>query len=114
MPNTDLLHTIDYDVDPSQSEIGPLDVSAYRTIRLSVGNSEGSPGPVTIFISHVNGPNTPDAQLISVLDSFTVSPDEWVSKVYEVPGQVIVFLARPQWAPLSGIQITMTVYGWTD
>jgi hypothetical protein len=89
-------------------------VSAYRTIRLSVGNWEGSPAPAAIAISHVDQPNTPNANLITGLDSFTLSPGESVSKAYEVPGEVVVFLASPEQPPLGGVQIDFTIYGRTD
>jgi hypothetical protein len=115
MPNTKLLAKGDqFNVDPNQSELAQLDLSSYRTIRLSVGNWEGSPAPVLIAVSHVDQPNTPNANLITSLDFFTLAPAESVSKVYEVPGEVIVFLANPEQPPLGGIQIDFTIYGRTD
>lgn len=52
MPNTKLLaQGNQFNVDPVQSELAQLDVSSYRTIRLSVGNWEGSPAPVIIALS---------------------------------------------------------------
>jgi hypothetical protein len=115
MPNTKLLAKGDqFNVDPAQSELAQLDVSSYRAIRLSVGNWEGSPAPVAIALSHVDQPNTPNANLITSLDSFILPPDVSVSKVYEVPGEVIVFLASPEQPPLGGIQIDFTIYGRTD
>jgi hypothetical protein len=46
MPNTELLAKRNpIQVDPAQSELAQLDVSSYRSIRLSVGNWAGSPGP---------------------------------------------------------------------
>lgn len=115
MPHTKLLAMGNpADVAPDQSELAQLDVSSYRTIRLSVGNWEGSPGPVLIAISHVDQPNTPNANLITRLDSFTVPPGASVSKGYQVPGEVVVFLASPEQPPLDGIQVFFTVYGRTD
>ena len=115
MPNTKLLaEGSQADVDPVQSELAQLDVSLYRTIRLSVGNWEGSSGPVVISISHVNQPGTPNANLITGLDSFTLVPGGSVSKAYEVPGEVIVLLANPETPPMSGIQIDFTLYGRTN
>ena len=115
MPNTKLLAEGNpTQVDPVQSELAQLDLSAYRIIRLSVGNWEGSPGPVVIAISQVDQPNTPNANLIASVDSFTLAPDESASKVYEVPGEVVVFLANPEQPPLSGIQVFVTIYGRTD
>lgn len=115
MPHTKLLaQGGQFNVDPDQSQLAQLDVSSYRAIRLSVGNWEGSPAPVAIAVSHVDQPNTPRANLITGLDVFTLAPDEWVSKVYEIPGEVVVFLASPEQPPLSGIQIDFTIYGRTD
>jgi len=101
-------------VDPVQSELAQLDLAPYEAIRLSVGNWEGSPGPVLIAISQVDQPNTPNANLIASVDSFTLAPDESVSKVYKVPGGVVVFLANPEQPPQSGIQVFFTIYGRGD
>lgn len=115
MPNTKLLASGNpTNVAQDQSELAQLDVSAYGTIRLSAGNWEGSPAPVVIAVSHVDQPNTPNANLITGLDSFTLPPGESVSRIYEVPGEVVVFLASPEQAPLDGIQVFFTVYGRTD
>ncbi len=115
MPNTKLLAKGNpTNVDLIQSELAQLDVSSYHTIRLSAGNWEGSPAPVVIAISHVDQPNTPNANLITGLDSFALPPGESISKVYEVPGEVVVFLANPEQPPLDGIQVFFTVYGRTD
>jgi hypothetical protein len=102
------------DVGPNQAQLAQLDVSSYRIIRLSAGNWAASPTPVIIGISHVDQPNTPNANLITSLDSFTLAPDEWVSKVYEVPGEVVVLLAEPDPPEVGGVKVDFTVYGWTD
>jgi hypothetical protein len=34
--------------------------------------------------------------------------------VYEVPGEVVTFLARPEHPPLAGIEIDFTLYGRAD
>ena len=115
MPNTKLLAKGNpIQVDPVQSDLAQLNLASYRTVRLSVGNWEGSPGPVVIAVSQVDQPNTPNANLIASVDSFTLAPDESASKVYEVPGEVVVFLANPKQPPLSGIQVFVTIYGRTD
>src|SRR5215469_2014910 len=115
MPHTKLLAKGNpIQVDPVQSELAQLDLAPYEAIRLSVGNWEGSPGPVLIAISQVDQPNTPNANLIASVDSFTLAPDESASKVYEVPGEVVVFLANPEQPPLSGIQVFFTIYGRAD
>jgi hypothetical protein len=115
MPHTKLLAGgTQVNVDPVQSQLAQLDLSPYRTIRLSIGSWEGSSGPVIIAVSQVDQPNTPNANLIAIVDSFTLAPDESASKVYEVPGEVVVFLANPQQPPLDGIQVDFTIYGRTD
>lgn len=115
MPDTKLLAQGNpADVGPDQAELAQLDLSAYRAIRLSVGNWVGSPAPVGIAISHVDQPNTPNANLITGLDSFTLAPGESVSKVYQIPGKVVVFLAAPDPPQASGIKIDFTIYGRTD
>ena len=115
MPNTKLLAKGNpTQVDPVQSELAQLDLAPYEIIRLSVGNWEGSPGPVAIAISQVDQPNTPNANLIASVDSFTLAPDESISKVYEVPGGVVVFLASPEQPPQNGIQVFFTIYGRAD
>jgi hypothetical protein len=101
------------DVAPDQSELAHLDLSSYRAIRLSAGNWADSPAPVIIAVSHVDQPNTPNANLITRLDSFTLTPGESASKVYEVPGEVVVFLASPA-PPVNGIRVFFTIYGRTD
>jgi hypothetical protein len=101
-------------VDEYQSELAQLDLSAYRTIRLSVGNWVESPGTVVIAVSHVDQPNTINANLITSLDSFTVPPGGSVSKVYQVPGEVVMFLASPENPPLAGIEMFFTIYGWAE
>jgi len=91
MPNTKLLASGNpIDVDAVQSELAQLNVSSYRTIRLSAGNGDGSPAPVIVAVSHVDQPDTPNANAITAVDSFTLAPGESVSKVYEVPGEVVV------------------------
>ena len=115
MPNTKLLAAGNQmTVDEDESELAQLDVSAYRTIRLSVDNWVNSPAGVVIGVSHVDQPNTVNANLITALDSFTVPPGGSVSKVYEVPGAVVTFLASPEHPPLAGIEIDFTVYGRAD
>lgn len=115
MPHTKLLASGNpINVDPDQSELAQLELSPYRTIRLSAGNGVGSPGPVIVALSHVDRPNTPYANLITALDSFTLAPGESVSKVYEVPGEVVAFLAQPENPPLPGIELFFTIYGRTD
>ena len=98
-------------VDEHASELAQLDLSACRTIRLSVGNWANSPAPVVISVSHVDEPGTINANFITELDSFTVPPGGSVSRAYEVPGEVVAFLARPEHPPLAGIEIDFTVYG---
>lgn len=102
------------DVDPDQSELAQLDLSQFGTIRLSAGNGAGSPGPVVVGASHVDQPGTPSANLITELDSFSLAPGESVSKVYEVPGEVVVFWAQPETPPLAGIGLFFTIYGRAD
>jgi len=114
MPHTKLLAKGNpIQVDPDQSQLAQLDVSAYRTIRLSAGNGEGSPGPVLIAISQIDQPNTPNANAIALVDSFTLAPGESASKVYEVLGDVVAFLANPE-PPQSGIYLFFTIYGRTE
>jgi hypothetical protein len=114
MPRTKLLASGNpADIDPDQSQLAQLDLSSYCAIRLSAGNWVGSPAPVIIAISHVDQPNTPNANLITSLDSFALAPGESTSKVYDVPGEVVVFLASPEQPPLSGIKVDFTIYGRT-
>ena len=85
MPHAKLLASGNpIDEDLVQSELAQLDVSAYRTIRLSAGNGAGSPGPVVIAISQIDQPGTPSANAIALVDSFTLAPGESASTVYEV------------------------------
>jgi hypothetical protein len=115
MPNTKLLAKgIELNVDPVQSELAQLDLSPYRTIRLSAGNWEGSAAAVTIAASHVDQPNTPAANLPTLLDSFLLQPGATASRVYEVPGVVVVFTANPEHPPQAGVQIDFTIYGRDD
>ena len=115
MPNTKLLaNGNQMTVDQDESELAQLDVSAYHAIRLSVNNWVNSPAPVVIGVSHVDQPNTINANFITALDSFTVPPGGSVSRVYEVPGEVVAFLASPEHPPLPGIEIDFTVYGRAD
>jgi len=115
MPNTKLVAKGNpIQVDPAQSELAQLDVSSYRSIRLSIGNWADSPGPVVITISQVDQPNTPNANLITSVDSFTLAPGESASKVYQALGEVVVFVANPEQPPLGGIQVFFTIYGRTD
>ena len=115
MPNTKLLAKGNpIKVDAAPSELAQLDVSSYRSIRLSVGNWEGSPGPVVITIAQVDQPNTPNANFIVGLDAFTLGPDEWASKVYEIPGEVVAFVADREQPALDGIRVFFTIYGRTD
>jgi hypothetical protein len=114
MPDTKLLAKGNpIQVDPAQSELAQLDVSSYGSVRLSVGNKADSPGPVVITIAQVDQPNTPDANFIAGVDAFTLAPDEWASKVYEIPGEVVAFVAGPEQPPLGGIQVFFTIYGRT-
>jgi acetaldehyde dehydrogenase (acetylating) len=115
MPNTKLLAAGNQmTVDEDESELAELDLSAYRTIRLSVDNWVNSPAPVVIGVSHVDQPNTVNANFITAVDSFTVPPGGSVSRVYEVPGEVVAFLASPAHPPLAGIEIDFTVFGRAD
>jgi hypothetical protein len=115
MPNTKLLADGNQmTVDEDGSELVQLDVSCYRTIRLSVDNWVNSPAPVVIGVSHVDQPNTINASFITALDSFTVPPGGSVSRVYDVPGEVVAFLASPEHPPVAAIEIDFTVYGRAD
>lgn len=102
------------DVAPDQSQLAQLDLSSYGVIRLSAGNWVDSAASVTIAVSHVDQPDTLNANLITSLDSFTLAPGESTSKVYQVPGEVVVFLASPEQPPVSGIQVFFTIYGRAD
>jgi hypothetical protein len=114
MPDTKLLAKGDpIQVDPAQSELAQLDVSSYGSVRLSVGNKADSPGPAVITIAQVDQPNTPDANFIAGIGAFTLAPDEWASRVYEIPGEVVAFVAGPEQPPLGGIQVFFTIYGRT-
>lgn len=104
----------EFAVDPEQSELAQLELSPYRAVRLSVGNWVGSTSPVEIAASHVASAGSPNANLITGLDSFTLAPGDSATKVYEVPGNVVVFLASPQSTPTAGVQIDVTICGRTD
>jgi hypothetical protein len=115
MPHTKLLASGNpANVDAVQSQLAQLDVSPYGTIRLSAGNWEGSPGPVVIAVSQVDQPNTPNANLITSVDSFTLAPGESASRVYQALGEMVAFVANPEQPPLAGIQVFFTIYGRTD
>jgi hypothetical protein len=115
MPHTKLLASGNpTNVAPDQSQLAQLDLSSYGAIRLSAGNWVNSPAPVTITVSNVDQPDTPNANLITILDSFSLAPGESGSKVYQVPGEVVVFLASPEQPPVSGIQVFFTIYGRAD
>ena len=114
MPHTKLLAKGNpIQVDPDQSQLAQLDVSAYSRIRLSAGNEEDSAGPVVIAISQIDQPNTQNANAIALVDSFTLVPGESASKVYEVLGDVVAFFANPE-PPQSGISVFFTIYGRTE
>jgi hypothetical protein len=100
-------------VDPVQSQLAQLDVAAYRTMRLSVGNWVDSPASLLISIAHINEPNTPNASAITGLDHFTVTPGESVSTVYEVPGQTVSITANPE-NQVTGCFVFFTVYARAD
>jgi hypothetical protein len=100
-------------VDAVQSELAVLDVSAYRTMRLSVGNWESSPASLVISIAHVNDPNTAYPSAITTLDQFTVAPDGWISTAYEVPGQTVSISASPE-PQVTGCSVFFTVYARAD
>jgi hypothetical protein len=115
MPKTKLLACGNQmTVDEYESQLAQLDLSAYHTIRLSVDNWVNSPAPVVIGVSQVDEPSTINANFITSVDSFTVPPGGSVSRVYEVPGEVVAFLARAEHPPLAGIEIDFTVYGRAD
>jgi hypothetical protein len=65
-------------------------------------------------VSRVALPDTPNASLITSIGTFTLVPGGSASKVYKVPGEVVVFLASPGHLPLAGIQIDFTIYSRTD
>ena len=114
MPHTKLLAKGNpIQVDPDQSQLAQLNVSAYERIRLSAGNGEGSPGPVLIAISQIDQPNTQNANAIALVDSFTLAPGESASKVYDVLGDVVAFFADPE-PSQSGISLFFTIYGRTE
>ncbi len=115
MPTTKLLAKGNpADVGPDQSQLALLDLSSYAAIRLSVGNWELSPASVIISLSHIDQPNTPNANAIALLDSFTLAPGESVSNLYQVPGEVVALLANPSPPQSSGINVFFTVYGRAD
>ncbi len=101
-------------VGPDQQQLAQLDLSPYQAIRLSVGNWELSPSPVVIALSHVDQPDTPDANLVTGMDSFRLAPGEEVSKVYELPGAVVALMATPDQSQASGLNVFFTVYGRAD
>jgi hypothetical protein len=111
MPNTKLLADGNQmTVDEDESELAQLDVSAYRTIRLSVDNWVNSPAPVVIGVSHVDQPNTINANLITALDSFTVPPGGSVSRVYEVPGEGGGVPGQPGKSPARHLAVPSVPY----
>lgn len=115
MPHTKLLAQGNpVGVGPDQQQLALLDLSSYRAIRLSAGNWELSPVPVVIAVSHVDQPDTPNANAITALDEFVLAPNESVSNVYEVPGEVVAFMATPEPAQNDGIQVFFTIYGRAD
>jgi hypothetical protein len=69
---------------------------------------------VVITIAQVDQPNRPNANFIAGVDAFTLAPDESASKVYEIPGEVVAFVADPERPPLDGIQVFFTIDGRTD
>lgn len=99
------------DVGPDQAQLALLDLSSYGAIRLSVGNWELSPASVVIGMSHIDQPNTPNANAITALGSVTLAPGESVSYVYLVPGEFAALLANPDPPQTGGIKVFFTVYG---
>jgi hypothetical protein len=115
MPETKLLAEGNpADVGPDQAQLALLDLSSYSAIRLSAGNWELSPASVVISMSHIDEPNTPNANAITILASITLAPDESVSRVYQVPGRYVALLANPDPPQTGGIKVFFTVYGRTD
>lgn len=100
-------------VDPVQSQLAQLDVAPYEAMRLSVGNWVNSPEPLVIGIAHVNEPDTPNASAITALDTFIVTPDESVSRLYQVPGETVLITASPE-NQASGCLVFFTVYARAD
>lgn len=115
MPKTKLLAQANpADVGPDQAQLALLDLSSYEAIRLSAGNWELSPASVVISLSHIDQPNTPNANAITLLDSFTLTPGESVSTLYQVPGEFVALLANPDPPQTSGIKVFFIVYGRAD
>ena len=100
-------------VGPVQSQLAQLDLSRYRFIRLSIGAASSNPASLGISLAHVAEPNTPNANLIAALDFFTLAPGDWVSRLYQVPGQTVAFSASPE-GQASGCQLDYTLYAWND
>ena len=100
-------------VDSVQSQLTQLDLRRYRIIRLSIGNWAFSPAPLLIGVEHIYEPNTPNASSITLLDKFTLAPGDWVSRLYQVPGQTVAFSASPE-CQASGCQLDYTLDAWND
>lgn len=90
-----------------------VDVEQYRTIRITVANAASSPSSIDIAIAHIMSPGTPAANAIELLDSYTLGPDENVSKSYDVPGQTIALEAFST-SQTAGCTAFFTIYGRPD
>lgn len=87
-------------------QLGSVDVSTFRQIRVVADERVGSPTNVTIRITITEG-----NELVGQLDTLTLTPHSEVTRVYAVPGTKLTIFADAFGGASGSDSVDVLIYG---
>lgn len=87
-------------------QLGSVDVSPFRQIRVVADERVGSPTNVTIRITITEG-----NELVAQLDTLTLTPQSQVTRVYAVPGTKLTIFADASGGGGGSDAVDVLIYG---
>jgi len=90
----------------SSKELGSVDVSPYRQIRLVADERAGSASTVTLRLTITEG-----NELVAQLDTPVLAPHSQITRVYDVPGRGLSIFADVAGADSGSAGVDVLIYG---
>jgi len=90
----------------SSKELGSVDVSPYRQIRLVADERAGSATNVTLRLTITEG-----NELVAQLDTPVLAPHSQITRVYDVPGRGLTIFADVAGAGSGSAGVDVLIYG---
>jgi len=87
-------------------DLGTVDVSRFRQIRVIVDERVGSPTNARIRLSHIEG-----STIVGQLDAITLSPHSEIVRVYDVPGTMLKISAEGLGSGSGQDFVDVSIYG---